>query len=101
MFAQVSWISALAGLSLGVAWLGTSVEVDVREDPPLIVCDGNWVSDCERVQGGLSLTVHEAPDLLFFFEGVDDLVTLGHAVYAMDGLEPLFSGEGTYVPLSS
>ena len=44
-------IGALAGVSLGAAWW--TAEIDVREDPPAVICPGGWVAACERVPGGL------------------------------------------------
>ena len=92
-------IGALAGVSLGAAWW--TAEIDVREDPPAVVCPGGWVTACERVPGGLELTVHEAPDLLFSFEGLSSEPILGYAVRCAASPEPLGLGEGTFVPLSA
>ena len=98
MAMQLGLMGALAGISLGLAWFG--VGVDVRENPPAVVCDGDWVTGCARVPGGLELAVRGAPDVTFAFEGLSEAVALGYAVRAADAAAPLAVGEGTFVPLA-
>lgn len=98
MGAQIGFLGALAGFTLGMAWW--AAEVDVRGDPPVVICAGGWVTGCARVPGGLSLTVRKAPDTVFSFGGPMSEAALGYAVRCAASPTPLAMGEGTAVPLS-
>ena len=51
MFQQVSVLVLAVGMAVSVAFREAFVNLFV--DPPLVVCDGNWIVGCERVPGGL------------------------------------------------
>ncbi|MBQ9694781.1 MAG: RHS repeat protein, partial [Kiritimatiellae bacterium] len=88
----------VAGLAAGVAlW---DAVIDLVTDPPAVVCEGDWLSGCERVTGGVELVAVDAPDVSFSFEGLPTEVLLGYEVIERSSGAVLFSGEGGSVPLS-
>ncbi len=74
--------------------------VNLFVDPPVVVCEGDWVSGCERVPGGVEIGVCQAQDVVFSFEGLSEGVSLGYTVVDSLSGEDLFAGEGVVVPLS-
>ena len=97
MFHQVSVLFLAAGVTAGAMLY--NVVVDLFTDPPTIVCEEGWITDCERVPGGLEMDVASgAPDVTFSFEGLSEDVPLGYEVF--EGERIFLSGEGTYIPLS-
>lgn len=85
-----------AALSAGALWVG----LDLRDEPPAILCEGPWAVACERVWGGVRVAlVDGAPDLVFDFVGLGETAALGYVAVGADGL-PVGMGVGTVVPLA-
>lgn len=85
---------ASVAASVAALWVG----VDLRDEPPGIVAEGVWVGECERVPGGVAVTVTgDAPCLTFDFAGIGADVALGYVVMGADG-ETLGAGVGRSVP---
>ena len=102
MAVSLGWIGA-AGLSLGALWLGYGADavVDVRENPPAVICAGDWLRGCERTEDGVVLSVRDAPDLEVFFEGIPDDACLWHVIGGgAEEEEVLAVGFGTSVALA-
>ena len=60
-------LMASLAASVAAVWVG----VDLREEPPGIVAEGDWVGVCGRVPGGVAVTVTgDAPCLTFDFVGL-------------------------------
>ena len=98
MFQQVSVLVLAVGMAVSVAFREAFVNLFV--DPPVVVCEGDWVSWCERVPGGVEIGVCQAQDVVFSFEGLSEGVSLGYTVVDSLSGEDLFAGEGVVVPLS-
>ena len=93
-------VSMVLAVGVTASAMFSDVIVDLVTDPPSIVCEEAWVTDCERITGGVELVATNAPDMVFTFDGLSYDVPLGYEVVSVDSEAVLFRGEGTSVPLS-
>ena len=81
------------------AVLASVVLVDLAADPPEVIQEDSYVSDCERESSGISFAIEDATsDLYFMFVGLEENAPVSYEVYA--GGVPVYAGDGAFVPLS-
>ncbi len=95
------WTGKLAVAIVAVAMAAVAFEyvgIDAEVEPPTVISVSGLVTGCERVDGGLLLSVDGGDDAVLVVLGVGD-TELGYQILAEDGIV-LDYGEGTLVPLA-
>ena len=87
-------VVAVAFAALAFDYVG----VDAASEPPEAVSFSGHVVGCERMSGGLLLSLDGGDDVVLVVSGVGD-TPLGYQMLSDCG-DVLASGEGLYVPLS-